>query len=298
VVAEADYYPARFEQVKKLVLDVTDMFIISEKTSNSSLFSELGVQDPTAENSRSHLITFKDGAGNIITSLVAGRTSESGASVDNPGQYVRNPVSNDTFLVSRALDLSTDATDWIERELLNIPDDRIMETTIAHADGATVTLVRKQGEANFAVTNLPEGKVSNSYYFTNQPGTFLSDLRIDNVKARSNFTFPEEQAKTTIRTYDGLVATITSANVDGLNYATIDFTVDDAMIEQSTPDSTSDAIVIGGPAPVEMNDVRQEATDLNNKVANWVFIISTPKYLLLTKRPEELTSDRPAEETK
>jgi hypothetical protein len=241
------------------------------------------------------LLTFKDGSGNIVASLIVGRPGQSGASKNSPGQYVRKSGSNDTYLTNRGLELSVRSTDWIETGLLNIADDRIMETTITHTDGATVSLLREQGEENFTVTNLPEGMVSRSFYFTNQPGTFLSDLSINNASARSAFTFPETHAQTTIKTYDGLVASITSANVDGVNYAAIDFSVDEARIEASAG-GESEAIVIGEPG-TEPTDVRKEASELHNKVANWVFIISTPKYLLLTKHPDELMDNKTPQTT-
>jgi hypothetical protein len=282
VVMQADNYPARFDKVKKLVLDIADLYILSEKTSNPALFQELGVEDHTAENAGSSLLTLLDKTGNTLISIILGNTRSP------DGLYVRNAGSNNTYLVAGQPDASADPTDWIEKSLLDIANERVMEVTIEHPGAETLSLRREKGTENFILSAIPGGRKARSQYFTNQPGTFLADLDIENVKSRETFIFPEPPVKTTIKTYDGLVATINSAKIETLNHAAMEFSVDDALIGQNQTTEDTDTIVIGeqqAGAP----DVRQEAEQLNNLVFKWVFIIPQSKYLLLSKRIEELT---------
>ncbi len=280
VVMQSDNYPAQFDMVKKLILEMSDLTILSEKTSNPALYSELGVEDHTDENSDSKLLSLLDSTGETIASIIIG---------DKRGMdslYVRNAASSNSFQVKGQPEVSADPKDWIVKELLNIDNKRVMEVTIEHPDDEMLILKREQGSENFALQTLPEGRKTRSEYFTNQPGTFLADLSIQDAKSQENFTYPQDQVITAIKTYDGLVATIHSAKIDNINHASLSFSVDENLIQAG--DSPQEGIVIGEQTDASPN-VRLEAKNLNEKVRNWVFIIPQSKQLLLSKRTEELT---------
>jgi hypothetical protein len=280
MVMQADNYPAQFDKVKKLVLDTADMTILAEKTSNPDLYSELGVEDITDENADSTLLSLLDNSGNKLASVIMG---------DRRGMdsvYVRNAGQDRSYQVKGQPEVSADPKDWIVKELLSVDNERIMEVTIEHADDDTVVLNREQGDDNFTLQTVPDGRKARSEYFTNQPGTFLNDLSIQNAKSQANFTFPEDQVVTTIKTYDGIVATIHSAKIDNINHASMSFSIDETIVQAA--ESQERGIVIGEDENAP-RDVRAEVENLNEKVANWVFIIPQSKYLLLSKRVEELT---------
>ena len=298
-IVESGNYPARFDKIKQTVLALAEMKILSAKTSNPSLFSELGVEDTTAENSASRLLTLKDTSGNALAAVIIGTSSGSGT-------YVRKQGANETWLASGTLDIANAVTGWIEQNLLNIADDRIFDTRIEHPDGSVLSVNRAKGDKDFTVLDVPTGKEAKSGYFVNQIGTILSKLMIENVKVREGFTFPDTATKTTVRTYDGLVATIMTANVDGANHISLDFSVDEALIATAatpvTPEQPAEkeAIVIGEPekpAATPAVDVRKEVDDLNSSISNWVYTIPSAKYGLLVKLPTDVTQDKATEQT-
>jgi len=272
LIQEGNNFPAGFDKLRKLVIDATELTIISGKTTNPALFAELGVEDPVQEGSLSHLLTFRDSTGNTIESVIVGNRSQTGSA----GLYVRKPGSNETFLATGTLDVSTDVAKWIDKNLLDIANDRIMETTIIHPDGTTIALVREQGQENFTLLNIPDDKQPKSAYFINQPATFLYALTIDNLKSTDEVAFPETTITTTIKTYDGLIASIRSAQIDWINHVTISFGADEEILAGHD----------------ESDSVRQEISDLNNKVENRVFVIPVSKYYLLDKKPEDLWENK------
>lgn len=287
LVEEADNYPARYDRVKKLVLDMAALEVLSRKTSNPRFYPELGVEDPASAGAASRQVTLTDPTGTELAAIILGnpRPGEGG------GQYVRKPDSDQAVLAGTALDAPADPGEWIVTDLLDIAADRVMEVTIRHPDGETVVLTRPRGEQNFQVADAPEGQESRSQYFTNQPAGFLSDLDIVSVKAADGFQFPGSAVNTVIRTYDGLVASMTAAKIDDENHVTLDFSVDQSLLEDG---GETEEIVIG--EQPQTQDMREEAAELNTRVSGWVFIIPQPKYLLLIKRPEELLKDREAPE--
>ena len=299
LITEAGDYPARFDKIKQTVLSLADMKILSAKTSNPALFSELGVEDTTAEKSSSNLLTLKDAGGKSLAAVIVGNLHTSDTAGDT-GVYLRKSGGNETWLTSGVLQVSSDVIEWIEQNLVNIADDRIMDTRIEHPDDSVLAISRLKGEEDFTVTEIPEGKESRSAYFINQTGTILSNLTVENVKAREGFVFPDTATKTTVRTYEGLIASITTANIEGANYIALDFTVDESLMTATTAAATPDkpeqeTIVIGTPekkaetAPI---DVRKEAAELNSKVTRWVYTIPSSKYALLVKKVTDVTQDK------
>ena len=299
LITEAGDYPARFDKIKQTVLSLADMKILSAKTSNPALFSELGVEDTTAEKSSSNLLTLKDAGGKSLAAVIVGNLRISDTAGDT-GVYLRKSGGNETWLTSGVLQVSSDVIEWIEQNLVNIADDRIMDTRIEHPDDSVLAISRLKGEEDFTVTEIPEGKESRSAYFINQTGTILSNLTVENVKAREGFVFPDTATKTTVRTYEGLIASITTANIEGANYIALDFTVDESLMTATTTAATPDkpeqeTIVIGTPekkaetAPI---DVRKEAAELNSKVTRWVYTIPSSKYALLVKKVTDVTQDK------
>jgi hypothetical protein len=136
--------------------------------------------------------------------------------------------------------------------------------------------------APFHLAGYPPGSGSitrPAVYFIDQPATFLSALTIDNLKPADVVTFPESTIKTTIKTYDGLVASIQSTQSDWINHVTISFGTDEAILVDSDKADT----------------IRQEVADLNSEVANRVVVIPVAKYYLLDKKPEELLEDKQGE---
>ena len=300
-ITESDNYPARFDKIKETALTLAEMRILSAKTSNASLFAEIGVEDITAENAKSKLVTLKDSGGNALASLVVGHPRV-GRTPEDSGVYVRKAGTNESWLVDKTIALSAEAVDWIEQDLLDIADSRILDTRIEHPDGMVLTINRPKGEEHFSVLDIPKDKQPRSSYFIDQVGTILSKLTIENVKARSGFTFPDTAVKTTIRTYDGLVAHVTTANVEGLNHITLEFSVDESLLPASTSDTAAPAetkpIVVGEQPKEETKtaeDIRKEVADLNTKVANWVYIINSSKYGLLVKQPTDVLQDKTEE---
>ena len=251
LITEAGDYPARFDKIKQTVLSLADMKILSAKTSNPALFSELGVEDTTTEKSSSNLLTLKDAGGKSLAAVIVGNLHTSDTAGDT-GVYLRKSGGNETWLTSGVLQVSSDVIEWIEQNLVNIADDRIMDTRIEHPDDSKLAISRLKGEEDFTVTEIPEGKESRSAYFINQTGTILSNLTVENVKAREGFVFPDTATKTTVRTYEGLIASITTANIEGANYIALDFTVDESLMTATTAAATPDkpeqeTIVIGTP---------------------------------------------------
>jgi len=62
-IKQADGYPALFDKIKPLILNMAGLKVLAKKTKTPSLYPRLGVEDIDAKGATSHLLTLKDKAG-------------------------------------------------------------------------------------------------------------------------------------------------------------------------------------------------------------------------------------------
>lgn len=298
-IREADDYPALFNKVKQTAIAVSELKIISEKTSNPGLYSELGVEDPASAEAGSMLLTLKDAGGNSLVSLIVGKNRLSRSASENPGLYVRLPEDKQSLLVEGSLDVSTDVADWIERNLMDIKPERIKHINIMHPDDEDVILDRDNDSGDLVVQNVPEGKQARSDYILNRLEGILEDIRIDNVKAESALVYPDDAVVATVMTSDGLSAEITSAVIDEKNYARFDFNYVEppqANNPEAEPDEVAGTEGRDEEETGETHDVGREVADLRALTEGWVYQLPSYKFETFTRKLDDLVEDIPEEE--
>ncbi|MFV2056457.1 MAG: hypothetical protein ACC707_08305, partial [Thiohalomonadales bacterium] len=89
-VVDSDNYPADMSKVKQTIIRIADFDILEAKTSKESSYAKLGVEDTDAKNSKSKLITLKDGSAVELAALIVGKQRSSNISNSNTDSlYVR-----------------------------------------------------------------------------------------------------------------------------------------------------------------------------------------------------------------
>lgn len=275
VVQQAGGYPADFDRLRPLLVGMTALRVVEEKTSRPELYPRLGVEDPEKPNASSHLLVLKDDAGKSLAELIVGQSRRDSASPDEGGLYVRRPDQAQSLLVEGQLSVSSHLTDWFDQHLFSIKPDRIESITIRHPDGETATVTRDEPGDDFSVEPVPEGRKPQSEIILTRMGTVLENTFAVNVASRETFTFPEDHVNTTIRTFDGLVAEAQAVRQDDRNYVGFSFNIDESRIAPEEEDDES--------------DVRVEAENFNDIVSGWVFTLPDHRYDLLVRRLDDLT---------
>lgn len=86
--------------------------------------SSYGLDDPTDPNAkeRGQRITIKDASGTVLSDVIVGKKVE-----DKEGyRYVRLPDQKRVYAVKIDVDISTNFTDWIEKDLLLLEQDQVV----------------------------------------------------------------------------------------------------------------------------------------------------------------------------
>ncbi|MEZ4384579.1 MAG: DUF4340 domain-containing protein [Nannocystaceae bacterium] len=221
VIPSHNDYPAdgtdRMGKAAASFIDVRRDIVRSERAEDHAAF---GVEDPDkADGSgRGQRVTIGDASGGALVDVIVGKTVD-----DKPGyRYVRFPGQKRVYASKLKLDVSTQFTDWIEKDLLKIDKDSIVklisdsykvdekEGKVTGRDPLSVALVAPEGGDPSARAwqpaddiQLPEGKEVDKSKVSQVLGA-IDRLNIVGVRPRpAQLTLGALQAKGFFVTPDG-----------------------------------------------------------------------------------------------
>ena len=147
VLPEKGNYPARGEKVREILVGLTELRLTEPRTANAELLSRLGVEDPAAPGAASQLLRLMDGAGGVIAELVLGhrrmRTQGGLAGSQVPETiYVRRPGETQAWLAEGRLPVDSDLNLWIDRDIANLPHDRLRRVLTNRPADGSIELLR------------------------------------------------------------------------------------------------------------------------------------------------------------
>ena len=153
VLPDAAGYPVQPGKVRELLVGLTELRLVEPRTANPEMLGRLGLEDPSKDSSTASLLRVLDGTGGSIAELVVGRRRVRTQGDVPESVYVRRPDENQSWLAEGRLPLDADAQLWIERDLANIPRDRVLKVSINRTGELPLELSRKEGpDSRLAVT--------------------------------------------------------------------------------------------------------------------------------------------------
>jgi hypothetical protein len=143
LLPEKGGYPARGDRVRELLVGLTELRLAERRTADPESLARLGLDDP-GPNSTAVLLRVLDGAGAPLAALIVGRRRTRTQGGVPESAYIRRPGENQSYLAEGRIPVDADAQLWIEREIANLPEERVRRV-IAVRDGRTVELLREEG---------------------------------------------------------------------------------------------------------------------------------------------------------
>lgn len=246
VVRERYSYPADVGKLRAYLLRLSESRLIEAKTANPERFSELGLEDPSAEGSSSTLLelVFSDGDFRLLIGRYNGQGS---------GTFVRRPEENQSWLASGDLTLERDPVRWIARDLVDLPSGKIRRFELARPDGEIIRAAKaKEEDANFAVENLPPGRELTGEWAPTGLAGLLSALQADDVLPAAEHPVPEDALALSYETFDGRRFAMRLWKKDDAHYLTL------AAELLPVPEAASDEGA-AGEAPAEAKEPADQA---------------------------------------
>ena len=288
VVESRDSYEANKTAVRILFNNLAEAKLVEAKTFNPDNYTKLGVENTSNENAQGILFSV-DGM-NKPVHVIFGNAGSSGKNT----QYVRRQGEQQSWLINKKFKLNADVTDWLQKDILDIPPERIKTVKITHPDGSVVNITN-DGEDEYEYTldaTEPEGKIlSESEIY--QVANALSSLQLRDVATFSKLkTESITPVVTVFKTFDGLTITTKSYALDIEKYFTIDVVFSTADIDQSVvnggrqAESTSDSAMTSDPKAAEVL-----ANKSKQKLEGWAYLLPTITQDALIKRLEDFFID-------
>lgn len=275
-------YPAKVEKIKEVLLSLTQLKKVEQKTSKPENYAKIGVEDPAnakpptgdAAPSSATLLTLQDGKGATIASVILGNTKWD----SKPGIYLRKAGEAESWLADNRVDIPPALSGWVDAQIPGVPKDRIKRAELTLTDGSKTRISKqKKDDANFTVHDIPAGEELTSPNSGDTIAMALSGMSFEDVEPAAK-VIPAPAGDTTIKpgpsaefeTFDGMKLLIQTAEKDGKLWAHMVATFEEvppAPAPEAKPGETP-------PAPDKKpEEVQKEVIDFNAKTARWAFQI-------------------------
>lgn len=283
VAMERAGYPLEGDKVYNLVVGAAGLSRLQPKTAKPERFAELGLRDPTEQDSRAVGFDLLDAAGESIAGIIVGERRPAKGDPTRAEYFVRVPGEERSWLVLGTLpDAAGGMVDWLKRLVVRVSGPRIARVRVTHHDGDVVTAQRRSpGDGDFGYVELPEGAELDGLWRINDIGRLLTDLELDEVKAADAVGETTPVAQVVTETYDGLRIRMLVSGSKNEPLARLSAEFDESLVQDfagATP-----------PADVKTpEEVRQEVEDLNARWKGWVYVLPGFKYDYVTRRQGDM----------
>ncbi len=303
-VVDRHNYPADETKLRKLITSLTEAKLLEEKTSNPESYKALGVED-ISDAAAGGVQLEIEGPKQPIK-LIVGKQAQGAQS-----QYVRRAGEPKSWLVNKNIDTSSSADQWLRKDVIDVSADRVQSADVTVGSAKPYSAVKKtRADADFAVEGLPKGKTLSSPSAADNFATALAGLTLSDVKAASEVTDPPS-ARTTIKTFDGLVTEVTGWKKDDKHFVALKTSYDAALADkfkvataetekkdppaadaakkesEGAPPAADKPADAAAAKPATRN-VEEEATKANAQLNGWVYEIPAYKYDAIFKPVDEL----------
>jgi len=142
VLPDKANYPVRPDRVRELLTGLTELRLTEPRTANAELLDRLGLEDPTRPGATSSLLRVLDGQGNAIAELVVGRRRVRTQGNVPESAYVRRPNESQAWLAEGRIPVDADPQLWLDRDLANLPRERVRRVVVRRTGEPELVLVR------------------------------------------------------------------------------------------------------------------------------------------------------------
>lgn len=281
-VSDKSEYPAAFDKVRKLLVDIAELRPLEQKTSTPELFASLELEDLSQADAKSTVVTLKDAGGADMLSVVIGKVRVGRGGSSGDGVYVRRANENQTWLAKGRISLERGDVSWVDRLVIDVPRERVARATIVQPDGAKLVVSRPTAtEKNFALADVPKGRKAKEWD-VNQAATPFERLELDDVRPMPANAPGKQHAE--IVTFDGLVARADIVELDGQPWVKIS-----ARFEAPAASPSEDEVKEGKLKSAD--EVRKDAEAINARASAWLYRLPDWKTDNLRKKIADLLEE-------
>jgi Domain of unknown function (DUF4340) len=189
-------YPADPNKLRSLLISLSGLRTIEQKTSDPARYATLNVEDATG--AQSHSVRIDVVAGQRTWSLLLGKPAEPN------GSFVRIPGAAAALSVEPRIEADPQPARWIMPGLLDVAADRIEHVSVRPAGDASYWLDRTaRGAADLTLHGVPPGRKPAGPGVVDSVAGVLARLNVEDVKERAPGA-PAHPSQASYLTFEGL----------------------------------------------------------------------------------------------
>lgn len=264
-IAELNGYPALFDKVKTVLVQLSQLRFLEAKTSDPTRYDRLAVQDVTAKSAdtsgddktlKPRDIVVRDAKGAVLADGHIGKRNANLFGSDKGGTYLRVDNGKQSWLAEGIVSLGDGPADWISKKIIDLKSADVQKLVIMSPKGGGLVIHRaKKTDKDFTLDDIPPGKKQRGQWETDQMPTALEGLDLIDVRRADEVKFPDGAYKGAFTTFDGLVVKTEAAEVDRKYWARFSASAEGA----TGPDAAK---------------LKKFADDFNHRVGGFVYEIS------------------------
>jgi len=213
-VAELKGYPASFDKLKTMIVELSQLRYLEPKTADAARFDRLELRDVTAKGAKSKKVSVKDKAGKVLAEGLIGKRNEDLFGTGKGGVYMRIAGKKETWLIEGIVSTGEGPSDWVSKKILDISGGAMKRLQVNSPKGGHVAVSRKTAtDKNFTLEDLPAGKRQRGEWETNQMPKAFENLTLIDLKRAEQVKFGAGTYKGSFTTFDGLVINSEAAKV-------------------------------------------------------------------------------------
>jgi hypothetical protein len=259
-------YPVEESAVRRLVAGLADMRYIERKTSNPERFGRLEVQDIDDELSDSAHVTVSNAGGSVLADAIVGRPSARFFDGQVSGTYIREPGTNNVWLVSGVTNVQTRLVPWLQRDIVQVPATEVAGVSVGEGEGSYALSREATDQEAFALSGAPEGRKLDPSKATSISRA-LANVGLEDVRPRSEFSLPDDASVAEVSTFSGLTIRMRLAEIDRKRWAVFEAAYTGDAADQSEA----------------ANAARALADEINARTGDWVYWVPSSVYTNLTR---------------
>ena len=129
-LADRDFYPVQVSALRDILTGLTELRLVEPRTSDPAKFARLGVENPDTPDATSKLLRVLDASGNPLAAIVLGHRRVRTQGNVPESVYVRLMDQGQAWLAEGKLEVSADPLTLIDRDILSIPPERIVNVAV------------------------------------------------------------------------------------------------------------------------------------------------------------------------
>ncbi len=272
-------YPADFQQIRRLALDVANMRILEARTANKALHAEIDL-DGAGKDQKAVRVALFGAQTERFAEVLVGRTRFGRQGNAGDGTFVRRAEEDQVWFVQGRVGVEREQAKWLEKRILDVARERVARAVIV-ADGARIEVSRaKPDQSDFDLSPVPADKKVKSAFDVNLIATAIEALDLEDVRKADGLKFDAGTAEYT--TFDGLDLRVEFAK-DGAD-----------MWARFTARNAAPAAAFEGEKLKKPEDVAAETAAVEKRLHGWAYRLPAYKAEQMGKKIADLVEDKGA----